>query len=68
MTSASPWTYTSEPPSHPLPHGQPRSSIIFIPFPPDITMTYDPEPDLDLILSMTSYDTAITLDPDPMYS
>src|SRR6266702_3958798 len=41
-------------PSHALPHGQSRSFVIFILFPLDVIMTYDPDPDSDLILPITS--------------
>ncbi len=43
-----------KPSSHALPHGQSRSFVIFILFPLDVIMTYDSDPDSDLILPMTS--------------
>src|SRR6266702_424151 len=43
-----------KPSSRVLPHGQPRSFDICVPFPLDVIMTYDSDPDSDLILPMTS--------------
>ena len=43
-----------KPSSRVLPHGQPRSFDIYVPFPLDVIMTYDSDPDSDLILPMTS--------------